>query len=105
VNFCTSLCKNTTGIQQPYFIARVNGGIATTPGELKYNLTLVQTGIILNGQIIGYGQAIQPPKCPVFSIQSTGLGILGFDFYFAVIGTLWATYLANTGLTIGARNY
>ena len=119
------LAKNTTGVVQPYFIARqqstssaaspafVNssGNLAGWPSGVVvtvYTLALISAGYIEPNQVIGLGQDINlpfPPD-PTQPFAELGNQSLTGDLYYAVIGqdpANWAKLVNNLvfGTTTG----
>lgn len=91
-----SLAKNTTGVQQVYYIGRYRGtigaysspkvttGVTTTTAIID----LISVGLIEPNQVIGTGADIDLPFPTSTAYPETELGnsVLNIDFYFAVIG-------------------
>lgn len=104
-----SLAKNTTGVDQPYFIARVrigsyisaypyiNAGVST----LYQSVLLDSSGIIHPNEVIGMGQDIEIPF-PPDPTENYGNNFIHEDNYYAVIGVDPSKWASDTlGLPFG----
>jgi hypothetical protein len=116
VTLYQGLAKNTTTQPLPYFVYRMQYGVVDTydpdtamNGSVSgvtctaWICTIVQTGIVLPGQVIGPGGDINipfPDTCPI-PLTDIGNTWLNGDQYTAVIGQDPADYFAAIDVTVG----
>jgi hypothetical protein len=116
VTLYQALAKNTTTLILPYFVYRMQYGVVDTydpdtaqNGSVSgvictaWICSIVQTGIVLPGQVIGPGADINvpfPDTCPI-PLTDIGNTWLNGDQYTAVIGQDPTTYFAAIDVTVG----
>ena len=116
VTLYQALAKNTTTQPLPYFVYRMQYGVVDTydpdtamNGSVSgvtctaWICAIVQTGIVLPGQVIGPSGDINipfPDTCPI-PLTDIGNTWLNGDQYIAVIGQHPSAYFAAIDVTVG----
>jgi hypothetical protein len=111
--YSTSLSKNTTGIIQPYFIAKLtSGNIIRSPGYIesgvytfRYELSLVETGMVGINEVIGPGYAINVdyPSDSPSPPEMLGNNAVSAIKIYAVIGIDPPDWASAMGLSFGSH--